>query len=229
MGDLDGERLSRRGHIELVPVNGEDDVGGALGYLDGCAGFSVGGLDGDCGGALRDGSVLLGGDNHLCVAGTAGRINFRPGCAGRCCPCGVGCDGERLAFGFRRERKFCRGDGECRVGSSLLDGHRDALVVVVAEYDDTLAGFGGGVCLGIERVGVGVPACHLVRLLHPFRLRVDLVADVVRDLDGERLSHRGNIELILVDGEYYIGAGLPHRDGLLDAAVRGGDSDGACS
>ena len=105
----------------------------------------------------------------------------------------------------------------------------DALVVVVAEYDDTLAGFGGGVCLGSERVGVGVPAGHLARLFHPFRLRVDLVADVARDLDGERLSRSGHIELILVDGEYYIGAGLPHRDGLLDAAVRGGDSDGACS
>ena len=78
MGDLDGERLSRRGHIELVPVNGEDDVGCALGYLDGCGGFSVSGLDGDRGGALCDGRVLFGGDNHLCVAVAAGRINLSP-------------------------------------------------------------------------------------------------------------------------------------------------------
>ena len=105
----------------------------------------------------------------------------------------------------------------------------DALVVVVAEYDDTLAGFGGGVCLGSERVGVHVSAVCLVRLFHPFRLRVDLVADVARDLDGEVSSGCGNTVLVLVNGEYYSGTGLPHRDGLLDAAVRGGDSDGACS
>ena len=78
MGDLDGERLSHRGHIELVPVNGEDDVGGTLRYLDGCGGFSVGGLDGDRGGALRDGSVLLGGDSYLRVSVAAGRINLSP-------------------------------------------------------------------------------------------------------------------------------------------------------
>ena len=81
MRDLDGEVSSGCGNTVLVLVNGEDDVGGALSYLDGCAGFSVGGLDGDRGGALRDGSVLFGGDSNLSIAATVGFIQLRPRCA----------------------------------------------------------------------------------------------------------------------------------------------------
>ena len=102
----------------------------------------------------------------------------------------------------------------------------DALVVVVAEYDDTLAGFGGGVCLGSERVGVGVPAGHLARLFHPFRLRVDLVADVVRDLDGEVSSGCGNTVLVLVNGEDDVGGALGYLDGCAGFSVGGLECDG---
>ena len=101
----------------------------------------------------------------------------------------------------------------------------DALVVVVAEYDDTLAGFGGGVCLGSERVGVGVPAGHLARLFHPFRLRVDLVADVACDLDGEVSSGCGNTVLVLVNGEDDVGGALSYLDGCAGFPVGGLDGD----